>query len=229
MSEMSGIYERYNKMDAGQRRVFFFVLAIVGALAFLWMPSPLSLLPHFGGRERPVIQKPLPGRIAAPVAPVVAATTQPVPAVAPMDAQPSVDGLLGKWVARGQRVADRGLCNFSLEVKAAQPGKFTGASGLACAPLTAAQAANAGPALTMHVRNSGALDLLLDHTAPTLSTLSGVQEGNSIKLHVDETASAPAACGMTDLEVKPFQTGTVLVKWKAPACEEVSMMLLKVR
>jgi hypothetical protein len=226
---MAELIERYNKMDAGQRRVFFFVLAIVGALAFLWMPSPSSLLPHFGGREQPALQKPSAAHFAAPARPVVAVTPQPVPVAPSADALPPVGDLLGKWIARGQRVADRGICNFSLEVKPGVPGKFTAASSFACAPLTDAQIKNAGPGLTMHLHNTGALDLLLGRTAPTWSTLSGVQEGNYIKLHVDETASAPAACGMTDLNVKPFQTGTVLVEWKAPSCADGSMMLQKLR
>lgn len=229
VSQVNEFKQWYNSMDASQRKVFYFVLAGVAALLFLWMPSPSSLLPHFGGRERPAIQKPSPVHFAAPAKPAVAVSPQPVPAVAPVDALPPVGELLGKWVARGQRVADRGICDFSLEVKPGTSGKFTGASGFACAPLTAAQSANAGPALTMHLHNTGSLDLLLGKTTPTLSTLSGVQEGNFIKLHVDETANAPAACGMTDLQIKPFQTNTVLVEWKAPSCADVSMMLQKVR
>jgi len=214
---MSEIIRLYNKMNADQRKMFFFLLAIVGAVVFLLMPS-LSL-PHFGREAPPVIQKPSP----AHVQPVIPATQSAAP-VAPVITVPT-----GRFKGSGP-VADRGICNLMLEVDLpSQAGQFSGRSTLACVPLTAAQREHSGPGLTLDGRDNQALALMLGKITPTSSILSGTQEGNALKLHVDESAAAPSACVMTDMVIKNFGANAVLVKWNEQGCAGGSMTLGRLR
>jgi hypothetical protein len=215
---MNEIYRLYNKLTADHRKILFFLLATVGAIAFLLMPS----LSHFGRSTPPAIQKPSPAHVQ-PVQPALPAA-QPAAPVAPVITAP-----IGRFKGSGP-VADRGICTLALEIKpSTQAGQFSGYSTFACAPLTAAQRANGGPGLTLDSRNNAALALMLGRIRPTSSILSGTEDGNTLKLHVDDSAEAPASCAMTDMTIKDFGGNAVLVKWNEQGCAGGSMTLGKLR
>ena len=217
---MSEFYRLYNKLTADQRKMLFFGLAIVGAIAFLLMPS-LSK-PHFRRAETPAIQKPSPSHVS-PVQPVAPATLSVTPVT------PLITAPVGRFKGSGP-VADRGICVLALEVKPpSQAGQFSGYSTLACAPLTAAQRANGGAGLTLNSRNDAGLALMLGKITPTSLILSGTEDGGVLKLHVDDSAAAPASCGMTDMTIKDFGGNAVLVKWNEQGCAGGSMTLGKLR
>ena len=220
---MSEIIRLYSKMNADQRKKFLFLLAIVGATAFLLMPS-LSL-PHFGRATPPVFQKPSPAhrQLVQPVQPALPAT-QPAAQVAP-----GIAALVGRFKGSGP-VADRGICVLALDVKPpSQAGQFSAYSTLACAPLTAAQRANGGAGLAFNSRNDAGLALMLGKITPTSLILSGTEEGSVLKLHVDDSAAAPASCGVTNMAIKDFGGNAVLVKWNEQGCAGGSMTLGRLR
>jgi hypothetical protein len=215
---MNEICRRYNKLTADQRKILFFGLVIVGAIAFLLIPS----LSHFGRSTPPAIQKPSPAHVQ-PVQPALPAT-QPAAPVAPVITAP-----IGRFKGSGP-VADRGICTLALEIKpSTQVGQFSGYSTLACAPLTAAQRTNGGAGLTLNSRSNAALALMLGKIAPTSLILSGTEEESVLKLHVDDSAAAPASCAMTDMTIKDFGGNAVLVKWNEQGCAGGSMTLGKLR
>jgi hypothetical protein len=225
--------ERFHKLTPEQRKSVLLLLAVLVALAIIFMPSASDLqraIPepvrrlYPGDRSpRPVKRSPFDGR------PNIAARPLPAPQLPEAAAGLPMPGtLLGTYAGKGL-LPKLGVCTCQLELRGQEgmTGTVVGYSSVQCMSLRLMMPGARGPGARPITPEE--VMAATGRLTPVSSILSGAWENGSIRLRIDKTIGGNPADGCTPVAAvaTPFGARQVALEWQDAACGNWQMVLAK--